>query len=105
MKLETAAQQLASLGNPTRLKLYRALVRAGQEGCACGVLQDKLGIPASTLSHHIKQLMETGLVHQERRGTTLVCHAHYPAMERLVGYLSDECCAESGCRVSTGKAA
>jgi DNA-binding transcriptional ArsR family regulator len=105
MKLETAAQQLASLGNPIRLKLYRALVRAGEEGCACGVLQDKLGIPASTLSHHIKQLVETGLVYQERVGTTLICHANYPSMEKLVGYLVDECCAESGCGVPKEKAA
>jgi ArsR family transcriptional regulator len=105
MKLETAAQQLASLGNPIRLKLFRALVRAGGEGCACGILQDKLGIPASTLSHHIKQLMETGLIYQERQGTTLVCHAHYPSMDKLVGYLVDECCAESGCATSTEKAA
>lgn len=97
MKHEIAAQQLASLGNPIRLKLFRALVRAGHEGCACGILQEKLGIPASTLSHHIKQLVETGLIRQERQGTTLVCHANYPSMQKLVGYLVDECCMDSAC--------
>ncbi|MBK8160929.1 MAG: helix-turn-helix transcriptional regulator [Rhodospirillaceae bacterium] len=97
MKLEIAAQQLASLGNPLRLELYRALVRAGEDGLACGTLQDKLGIAASTLSHHIRHLMEAGLIRQERQGTTLVCHAVYPAMQSLVGYLVDECCQDAKC--------
>jgi ArsR family transcriptional regulator, arsenate/arsenite/antimonite-responsive transcriptional repressor len=103
MKLEIAAQQLASLGNPLRLKLYRALVRAGEDGLACGILQDKLGIAASTLSHHIKHLMDAGLIRQERQGTTLVCHAAYPAMLSLVGYLVDECCQDVKCNTPKGK--
>jgi ArsR family transcriptional regulator len=105
MKLEIAAQQLASLGNPIRLKLFRALVRAGHDGLPCGVLQEKLGIAASTLSHHIKQLMETGLIYQERQGTTLICHANYPSMGKLVGYLVDECCQDASCATTKEKAA
>jgi ArsR family transcriptional regulator len=105
MKVEIAAQQLASLGNPIRLKLFRVLVRAGHDGLPCGTLQDKLGIAASTLSHHIKQLMETGLIRQERQGTTLICHANYPAMDKLVGYLVDECCQDAGCETVKERAA
>lgn len=97
MKLEIAARQLESLGSPVRLKIYRALVRAGGEGLPCGDLQDKLGLAASTLSHHIRHLREAGLVSQERQGTTLICRTNYPAMNRLVGYLVDECCVEAGC--------
>lgn len=104
MKVETAARQLASLGNPLRLKLYRALIRAGDEGLPCGVLQEKLGVAASTLSHHIKQLLDAGLLRQERQGTTLYCQAHYPAMNSLVGYLVDECCMDAKCK-PRGKAA
>jgi ArsR family transcriptional regulator, arsenate/arsenite/antimonite-responsive transcriptional repressor len=104
MKLEIAARQLESLGSPVRLKIYRALVRAGDEGLACGVLQDKVGLAASTLSHHIRHLREAGLVSQERQGTTLICRTNYPAMNRLVGYLVDECCVEAGCQ-SAEKAA
>jgi ArsR family transcriptional regulator len=97
MKLEKAALQLEALGNPTRLQLYRILVRAGGEGLPVGRIQEKLDIPASTLSHHLKRLLDTGLVSQERQATTLICRAHYPAMQSLIGYLSDECCADGSC--------
>jgi len=97
MKLEQAAEQLEALGNPTRLKVYRALVRAGDEGLPVGRLQKKLGIAGSTLSHHLHRLILTGLVTQERQVTTLICRANYPAMDSLVGFLVDECCVESGC--------
>jgi DNA-binding transcriptional ArsR family regulator len=97
MKLEKAAAQLEALGNPTRLKLYRALVRAGTEGLPVGSIQEKLAIPASTLSHHLKRLLDTDLVTQERQATTLICRANYPGMDALVGYLADECCLDSKC--------
>ncbi len=97
MKLEKAASQLEALGNPTRLKLYRALVRVGDDGLPVGSLQEKLAIPASTLSHHLKRLVDTGLVMQERRATTLICRANYPGMDALIGYLADECCAGGTC--------
>ena len=96
MKLEKAASQLEALGNPTRLNIYRILVRAGEGGLAVGGIQSKLDIPASTLSHHCKRLVDVGLVTQERQATTLICRAYYPAMNALIGYLADECCAD-GC--------
>jgi ArsR family transcriptional regulator, arsenate/arsenite/antimonite-responsive transcriptional repressor len=97
MKLEKAASQLEALGNPTRLQLYRTLVRAGDEGLPVGRIQDKLGIAASTLSHHLKRLIDTGLVTQQRQATTLICRANYPGMDALIGYLADECCADGTC--------
>ncbi|MEK1932343.1 MAG: metalloregulator ArsR/SmtB family transcription factor [Pararhizobium sp.] len=97
MKLETAAAQLEALGNPTRLQLYRTLVRAGDEGLPVGHVQEKLEIAASTLSHHLKRLVDTGLVTQERQATTLICRANYTGMRALVGYLVDECCADAKC--------
>ena len=60
MKLDDAAAHLEALGNPTRLKIYRTLVRAGDAGMPVGRLQDKLKIAPSTLSHHIKTLMVVG---------------------------------------------
>jgi ArsR family transcriptional regulator, arsenate/arsenite/antimonite-responsive transcriptional repressor len=95
MQLDDAAGQLEALGNPTRLKVYRALVRAGDDGMAVGRLQERFGIPASTLSHHIHRLVIVGLVSQERQSTTLICRANYPTMRRLLGFLADECCVDA----------
>jgi ArsR family transcriptional regulator len=97
MKIERAAKQLEALGNPTRLQVYRLLVRAGEAGLAVGKVQSRLKLPASTLSHHLHRLILTGLVAQERQGTTLICRANYPSMRELLGFLTDECCAESSC--------
>jgi DNA-binding transcriptional ArsR family regulator len=98
MKLDDAAARLEALGNPTRLRIYRALVRAGEEGLPVGRLQNKLDIAASTLSHHLKALVGVGLVTQTREGTTLICHTNYDLMRGLLDYLVAECCAEgSGC--------
>ena len=95
MKLDDAAAHLEALGNPTRLKIYRALVRAGDAGMPVGKLQDRLKIAPSTLSHHIKTLMVVGLINQVRDSTTLVCHANYDVMRGLVDFLVAECCTET----------
>jgi len=94
MNLETASRQLEALGNPARLRIYRMLVRAGRRGMAVGQLQERIGMPGSTLSHHLKRLIETGLLRQERSGTSLICHAEYATMTALLGFLADECCAD-----------
>lgn len=94
MKLIDAAAQLEALGNPTRLTIYRTLVRAGDSGLSVGRLQHKIGAAASTLSHHLQKLIQVGLVNQERQGTTLLCRANFQEMESLVSFLVDECCAD-----------
>lgn len=96
MEIEIAAKQLEALGNPTRLRIYRALVRAGRGGLVVGQVMDLIDLPASTLSHHIKRLVDQGLVRQERQGTSLVCHAVYPSMTSLIQFLTEECCALDG---------
>lgn len=98
MKLDDASAHLEALGNPTRLKIYRALVRAGDVGMPVGRLQGKLKIAPSTLSHHIKTLVVVGLVSQVREATTLVCHANYTVMQELVDFLVAECCADAECK-------
>lgn len=97
MKVEDAALRLEALGNPTRLKIYRALVRAGEAGMVVGKLQSRLDIAASTLSHHLKALVMVGLVTQERRNTSLICRANYPVMRSLTDFLVEECCVETAC--------
>jgi ArsR family transcriptional regulator len=105
MNVEEVAKQLEALGNPTRLRVYRSLVRVGDGGMPVGALQEKLGIAASTLSHHLHRLILTGLVNQERQATTLICRANYPAMDSLVGFLVDECCVDAACRGRESEAA
>jgi DNA-binding transcriptional ArsR family regulator len=103
MKTNDAAARLEALGNPTRLQVYRALVRAGQAGMPVGKLQTKLELPASTLSHHLKALLVVDLVTQERQATTLICRANYEVMRGLVDFLVSECCADSACTPSKAK--
>ena len=91
-----AARCLEKLGNPTRLEIFRLLVRAGAKGLAVGELQAHLNIPASTLSHHVAQLVNVGLVSQEREGRVLRCQPNFALMGTLVAYLTEECCRGVG---------
>jgi DNA-binding transcriptional ArsR family regulator len=93
MNEDRAALCLSALGNPTRIRLYRLLVRAGRQGLNVGDLQRLLAVPASTLAHHVAALVKAGLVVQERRGREVICFAKYEAMNRIVGYLTEACCA------------
>ena len=93
MKLEDAARQLEALGNPTRLAIFRLLIRAGQEGSTVGDIRQRLDIPASTLSHHIAKLVHTGLVSQERESRNLNCKADFNNMDKLMAFLVSNCCA------------
>lgn len=97
MKLTDAATRLEALGNPTRLRIYRILVKAGDAGMSVGKLQMKLDIAGSTLSHHLKSMLIVGLIHQERQSTSLICRANYDVMRSLVGFLVSECCADDPC--------
>ena len=92
MEIEHAARCLEKLGNPTRLEVFRLLVKAGDEGLSVGAIQDHLGVPASTLSHHVAHLVNVGLVRQEREGRVLRCRPNFPLMDELVSFLTSECC-------------
>jgi DNA-binding transcriptional ArsR family regulator len=93
---DDAAGCMESLGNPTRLAIYRHLVRAGRNGLPVGELQKRLDIPGSTLSHHVHHLVEKALVAQSREGRVLRCTANFATMTELVGFLTEECCSEQG---------
>src|SRR3954465_3028721 len=97
MKTDDAARRLEALGNQTRLRIYRTLVRAGDAGLPVGRLQEKLKVAPSTLSHHVKALVSVGLITQGREAPTLVCHANYDVMRGVVHFLVAECCADAGC--------
>ncbi len=92
MDLNHAARCLEKLGNPTRLEIFRLLVKAGDEGLAVGAVQEHLGVPASTLSHHVAHLVNVGLVRQAREGRVLRCTPNFALMDQLIGFLTKECC-------------
>ncbi|WP_372882168.1 ArsR/SmtB family transcription factor [Psychromonas sp.] len=94
MDLESVAKALKELGHPTRLSIYKTVVKAGYKGVAVGQIQEKLGIPNSTLSHHISSLASASLIAQRREGRTLYCVAEFQNLEGVISYLQDECCID-----------
>lgn len=86
------ARALAALGHEARLAVFRLLVRAGHDGLNVGDLVSHVGVPASSLAHHLRALVMAGLVIQERRGREVVNRADFEAVKRTVGFLSAECC-------------
>jgi DNA-binding transcriptional ArsR family regulator len=92
MNDEQLAKCLAELGNITRLKIFKLLVKAGEEGMPVGSIQEKLAVPGSTLSHHITKLVSADLLIQKREGRTLHCIANFSVLNTVVGQLQDQCC-------------
>jgi ArsR family transcriptional regulator len=92
-KPEAAVAALAALAQEQRLKLFRLLVQAGPEGLAAGRIAGALGIPNSSLSFHLAQLRRAGLIGQERRHRSIVYSADFSAMNALLAYLTENCCA------------
>ncbi|MGI3209702.1 ArsR/SmtB family transcription factor [Roseovarius tibetensis] len=86
------ARALAALGHDARLSIYRLLVKAGDDGLRVGDIAEHLDLAPSTLAHHLRALVEAGLVVQEKRGREVVNMADYAAMNRLVQFLTKECC-------------
>ena len=99
MKADSAIVALGALAQEHRLALFRLLVRAGDKGMAAGAIAESLGVPNSSLSFHLAQLKQAGLVMQERQHRSLIYRANYPAMNALVGYLLENCCAGADCGV------
>lgn len=93
---------LAALAHPLRLQVFRALVVAGQSGLTPGVMQEGLGVPAATLSFHLKELAASGLATQERASRNLVYRAAYDNMNALLGYLTENCCQGAVCAPTAG---
>lgn len=92
MDVNHAARCLEKLGHPTRLEVFRLLVRAGTAGLTVGEIQEHLSIPASTLSHHIAHLANAGLLRQIREGRVLRCTPNFGLMNDLLGFLTEQCC-------------
>ena len=97
MKAASAIEALGALAQEHRLALFRLLVQAGEKGLSAGAIAERLGVPNSSLSFHLAQLRNAGLILQERQHRSLIYRANYPAMNALVGYLMENCCAGADC--------
>ncbi len=97
MEENAVVRSLAALAQPVRLQVFRALVVAGERGMNPGTMSEGLGVPAATLSFHLKELSHAGLVTQERDGRHLIYRAAYDHMQALLGYLTENCCQGSAC--------
>ena len=101
MELQTAVTALAALAQDTRLALYRLLVQTGPQGLSASRIADALGVAPATLSFHLKTLSHAGLVESENDSRYVIYRARYPAMNALMAYLTENCCADDSCCVIT----
>jgi DNA-binding transcriptional ArsR family regulator len=97
VKASSAVDALSALAQEHRLALFRLLVQAGDKGMAAGAIAEALGVPNSSLSFHLAQLRTAGLILQERQHRSLIYRANYRAMNALVAYLMENCCAGADC--------
>jgi len=97
MDMNAAIVALGALAGEPRLALFRLLVQAGNDGLAAGTIAETLRVPNSSLSFHLAQLRGAGLITQERQHRSLIYRANYPAMNALVDYLTENCCAGVDC--------
>lgn len=94
---------LAALAQQARLRIFRTLIVAGEDGLTPGDLSTALDITTNTLSFHLKELNNAGLVSQQRRGRNLIYRAEFTTMDQLLGYLTENCCEGAACLPSTSR--
>ena len=92
MEPNDAIESLQALAQETRLAAFRLLVEAGPRGVAAGGISGALGVAPSSLSFHLSYLVHAGLVVSRRAGRQVIYAADYAAMERLMAYLTENCC-------------
>ena len=99
MQADQTIRALGALAQEHRLAVFRLLVEAGSAGMAAGALAELVGVPASSLSFHLAQLSAAGLVTQRRAGRSIIYSADFPAMNGLIAYLTENCCAGADCEI------
>ena len=97
MNEEQTIKALAALAHQVRLRVFRALVVAGNTGLTPSVLAEQLKVASTALSFHLKELVNADLVTQERISRNLIYRAHFEQMDGVLGYLTENCCAGADC--------
>lgn len=96
MKAPAVIGALGALAHEHRLAIYRLLVEQGPHGLSAGIIGERIGLLPSSLTFHLQNLQRAGLITQQRHSRQLIYSADFDAMNGLIGYLSDNCCAGSG---------
>lgn len=97
MESATAVKLLSALAQESRLAVFRLLVRVGPGGLPAGQIAERLGVPANTLSFHLKELSHAGLVNARPQGRFVIYMADFAAMNGLIAYLTENCCGGNAC--------
>jgi DNA-binding transcriptional ArsR family regulator len=97
MESMIAIRALGALAQGSRLQVYRLLVQAGPEGLVASEIADHLGVPANTLSFHLKNLSHADLVLSRQEGRFIYYSANYEQMSALLGFLTENCCGGRSC--------
>ena len=97
MEEQSVLKALTALSQAHRLRVFRALVVAGQAGLTPGQIAEAQQIPAATLSFHLKELVQACLLTQERQGRSLIYRADFAQMNALLAFLTENCCQGDAC--------
>lgn len=97
MDANTTIRALGALAQEHRLAAFRLLVQAGPDGLPAGAIADDLGLPASSMSFHLAQLANAGLVSQHRQSRSIIYAVDFAAMNGLMAYLTENCCGGASC--------
>jgi len=96
MKSPDAVKALSALAQESRLDVFKLLVRKGTAGMAAGELSDHFGLPPATMSFHLKELTNAGLITSRRESRSIIYSANYKHMQSLLNFLLENCCADNG---------
>ena len=94
MDIVTATQGFSAMGSEPRMEVLQTLVKAGDDGLLVGEIQQRTGIPASTLAHHLKFLASAGLVEADKNGRTITNRANFQHLQDLAAFILEECCVD-----------
>lgn len=97
MESKSVVQALAAIAQESRLAVFRLLVQVGPSGLPAGKIAERLGIPPSSLSFHLKELSHAGLLTSRQESRFVIYSANYEAMNSLIAYLTENCCGGNAC--------
>ncbi len=97
METKEVLAAMSALAQESRLATYRLLVQAGPDGMSPGKISEQLGIPASSLSFHLKELTHAGLLTPTQVGRFVIYAANFSTMHSLVAFLTENCCGGAPC--------